>query len=316
MVIPAVEPTDLLSQVRMFICSRSLSDAAREVARLDAQADRHGRGRRKAMKSLRIVGASIAVLCMVSLAAIPLAGAGPITGGQKWALLVGISDYSDTAGYGDLSYCHKDALDMRNLLISNGWMSSHIKVLLNESATQANMVAGIQWLTQNAARGTALFYYSGHGSFFPDKWSVFNNDESNDQCIIPYDANVAQYSNLIFDDQMAQYLSGCKASKTVMILDCCYAAGFIDECGAEGRLIMTAADVHQMSYEGYSKHIPIENGVYTHCMLEAMTGAGDYDGNGVVSLEEAGIYAAIYLQDLTENVRAVVYDGIAGETYL
>jgi len=267
-------------------------------------------------KRLGIIGISIVILCMVSLAAIPLASADAIEDGQKWALLVGISDYSPTAGYGDLSYCHKDALDMYNLLVSKGWIPSHIKVLLNESATCANIVAGIQWLTGNSVRGMALFYYSGHGSFFADKWSIFNNDESNDQCLVPYDADISHYTNLIFDDQLKGYFSGCKAAQTVMILDCCYAAGQIDECGMKGRLIMAAADVHQMSYEGYSKHIPVENGVYTHCILEAMAGAGDLDGNGVVSLEEAGEYAAINLQDLTQNVRAVMYDGVAGETYL
>ncbi len=270
----------------------------------------------KDMGSLRIVGASIVILFLVSLAAIPLARADAAPDAGKYALLVGISDYSPTAGYGDLAYCHKDALDMYSLLVSRGWIPSHIKVLLNESATCANIVAGIQWLTGNSVRGTALFYYSGHGSFFADKWSVFNNDEPNDQCILPYDADVGAYSNLIFDDQLKEYFSGCKAAQTVMILDCCYAAGQIDECGMKGRLIMAAADVHQMSYEGYSKHIPIENGVYTHCILEAMAGAGDLDGNGVVSLEEAGVYAAINLQDLTQNVRAVMYDGIAGATYL
>lgn len=268
------------------------------------------------MRRSRLIGLSSVIVCMFVLAAIPLASAAPSANGQKWALLVGISDYSPTAGYGDLSFCHKDALDMKNLLVSNGWMPSHIRVLLNESATCANIVAGIQWLTANSVRGTALFFYSGHGSFFADKWSVFNNDESNDQCLVPYDADVSHYSNLIFDDQLAEYFSGCKAARTVMILDCCYAAGEIDECGMEGRLILAAADVHQMSYEGYSKHIPIENGVYTHCLLEAMAGAGDLDGNGAVSLEEAGAYAAVALKDLTQDVRAVMYDGIAGETYL
>ena len=270
----------------------------------------------KGMKRFGLIGVSIVILCMVALAAVPLANAATIADGQKYALLVGISDYSPTAGYGDLAYCHKDALDMYNLLVSKGWMPSRIKVLLNESATCANIVAGIQWLTSNSVRGTALFYYSGHGSFFADKWAVFDNDESNDQCILPYDADIGSYTNLIFDDQLRDYFSGCKATQTVMILDCCYAAGQIDECGMKGRLIMAAADVHQMSYEGYSKHIPIENGVYTYCILEAMDGAGDLDGNGVVSLEEAGEYAAIALQDLTQNVRAVMYDGIADQTCL
>jgi hypothetical protein len=266
----------------------------------------------------RVVAFTIAAIFLVSLAAVPLASAASIPDGQKWALLIGISDYGPYAGYGDLTYCHKDALDMYKLLVKEGWMPSHIKVLLNESATRANIVAGISWLCANSVRGMALFFYSGHGSFFADKWAVPNKDESNDQCIMPYDSDLGDYSTLIFDDQLRDYFAACKASQTVMIFDCCYAAGQIDELGKKGRLIMAGSDVHQMSYEGDMRgcNIPIENGVYTYCILQAMTGAGDENGDGVVSLEEAAAYAAIAVQEYTQNVRAVTYDGIAGEVYL
>jgi len=270
----------------------------------------------RSFRELKTISIILVTTCMLMIAVLPVVSAATIPDAKKYAVLVGISDYSDTAGYGDLSYCHKDALDMYNLLVSKGWNPSHIKLLLNESATCANIVAGIQWLTANAVRGMALFYYSGHGSFFPDKWSVFDNDEPNDQCLVPYDADISHYVNLIFDDQLKVYFSDCKASQTVMILDCCYAAGHIDECGTNDRVIMAACDVHQMSYEGYSKRIPIENGVYTYWILQAMTGAGDADANGVVSLEESAAYAAIHLQEMTRNVRAILYDGISGETYL
>lgn len=40
------------------------------------------------------------------------------------------------------------------------------------------------------------------------------------------------------------------------------------------------------------------------------------DAIGMVSLEEAAIFAAIHLKEMTQNVRAVLYDGISGETYL
>ncbi|MEM4264613.1 MAG: caspase family protein [Thermoplasmata archaeon] len=266
----------------------------------------------------RLVAVTVTAILMVSFAAVPLASAADIPDGQKWALLIGISDYGPYAGYGDLTYCHKDALDMYKLLVMEGWMPSHIKVLTNESATRANIVAGISWLSANSVRGMALFFYSGHGSFFADKWAVPDKDESNDQCIMPYDSDLGDYSTLIFDDQLRDYFAPCKASQTVFIFDCCYAAGQIDELGKKGRLIMAGADVHQMSYEGGMRgcNIPIENGVYTYCILQAMTGAGDANGDGTVSLEEAAAYAAIAVQEYTQNVRAVTYDGISGEAYL
>lgn len=270
------------------------------------------------MKRSKVIAISVVSIFLLSLAAVHAASAADIADGQKWALLIGISDYAPTAGYGDLTYCHKDALDMYALLISKGWLPSHIKVLTNESATRENIVAGISWLNSNSAKGMALFFYSGHGSFFADKWAVPDKDESNDQCIMPYDSDLGDYSTLIFDDQLRDYFASCKASRTIFIFDCCYAAGQIDELGKKGRLILAGSDVHQMSYEGGMRgcNIPIENGVYTYCILQAMTGSGDANGDGTVSLEEAAAYAAEAVQEYTQNVRAIIYDGISGETYL
>ena len=272
----------------------------------------------KFLKDVKWIGIVVVTVSLVAVALIPMSGAAAIPNSHKWAVLAGISDYSDVCGYGDLSWCHKDVADMYNLLVSNGWSPSHIKVLVNSSATAANIIDAIAWLKDVSAKGVALFYFSGHGSFFADKWSVPDKDEPADQCLVPYDGDTGSYSNLLFDDSLKVYFSGFKAAQTVIILDCCYSGGIIDECGTSGRLIMSACEAHEMSYEGGNKgvNVPLQNGVYTYCVLEAMAGAGDVNGDGVVSLDEAAQYAAVHSRDWTQSAHPVTYDGIAGETYL
>jgi len=265
------------------------------------------------------IGIVIVTVSLIAVAMLPMSGAAAgVPNSHKWALLVGISDYSDVCSYGDLSWCHKDVADMYNLLTSNGWTPSHIKVLVNSSATAANIIAGIAWLKSVSAKGMALFYFSGHGSFFADKWSVPDKDEPQDQCLVPYDGDTSAYKNLLFDDSLKEYFSGFKAAQTVIMLDCCYAGGIIDECGVDGRLIMAACKSNEMSYEGGNRGatIPIQNGVYTYVVLQAMSGAGDANGDGVVSLDEAACYAEIHSRDWTRSTHPVTYDGISGETYL
>jgi len=273
------------------------------------------------MKSLvdaKRIGIVIVTVSLIAVAMLPMSGAAAVPNSQKWALLIGISDYSDVCGYGDLSWCHKDVADMYNLLTSTGWAPSHIRVLVNSSATEANIIAGIQWLKANSVKGMALFYFSGHGSFAADKAAVFNNDEPKDQCICPYDGDTGSFQHMIFDDSLRAYFSDCKASKTIMMFDSCYSGGFVDECGIQTRLIMAACESHEMSYEGGNRgvNIPIQNGVYTYYVLQAMGGAGDLNGNGVVSLEEAAQYTAVHSREMTQSAHPVMYDGIAGETYL
>jgi Caspase domain len=264
------------------------------------------------------MGVVLLTASLIAIAMLPMSGAAAISDNQKWALLVGISDYSDVCGYGDLSWCHKDVADMYGLLVSNGWAPSHIKVLVNSSATAANIIGGIAWLKSVSVKGMALFYYSGHGSFYADKWSVPNKDEPQDQCIVPYDGDTSNYANLLFDDTLKEYFSGFTAAQLVIILDSCYSGGFIDECGTTGRLIMAACRANEMSYEGGNKgvNVPLQNGVYTYCVLQAMNGAGDANGDGVVSLDEAAQYASVHSRDWVQSMHPETYDGISGESYL
>jgi len=238
---------------------------------------------------------------------------------QKWALLVGISDYGDLCSYGDLLYCHKDAIDLYNVLVDQyNWKPSHIKMLINESATEENIINGISWLKERCSnpQSTAVFYFSGHGDFWADKSAVPNRDEPRDQSIMPYDSDTGTAEHIIFDDSLQEYFSGFRSTQTVLIFDSCYSGGMIDELGVEGNLIMSSCRVNEMCDEGGRGKIQIENGVYTYCILNALKGMGDSNGDGMVSMEEAASYAEVHVRDITRNVHPVTYDGIMGETFL
>ncbi len=268
----------------------------------------------------RILGVFFVAVSLTILAVAPMQSAGSADGRQKFALLVGVSDYDPVCSYGDLRYCHKDAQDMFALLVDGyGWDPSNIMILVNESATAENILSGISWLKEECSnpRSTALFYFSGHGSFFCDKAAISDRDEPVDECIMPHDGNPQTSENIIFDDTLGDLLDDLKPARVILVLDSCYSGGFIKETGSESRMVLASCGEREMCWEGAETgKVQIENGVFTRCILDALGGAGDADGDGRVSIEEAGGYAMIHVGDFTPDVQPEMFDGVEGDTYI
>jgi uncharacterized caspase-like protein len=274
-------------------------------------------GGRGTFKSLGIV---LVTACFIMVAFAPLQSAGNASEGQRFALLVGVSDYDPVCTYGDLTYSHKDALDMFDLLVSgHGWDPSNIVLLLNESATAENILSGISWLENECSnpRSTALIFFSGHGSFFCNRAAVPDRDEPVDECIMPHDGDPQTSDNIIFDDTLGDRLDRFKSGRVVLVLDSCYSGGFIKETGSEGRLVLASCGEREMCWEGVETgKVQVQNGLFTYCLLEAFGGAGDADGDGKVSIEEAGDYAMDRVRDYTPDVQPEMFDGVNGDLYL
>jgi hypothetical protein len=262
----------------------------------------------------------LVAVCFATLAVAPMQSAGSSGETRKFALLVGVSDYDPVCTYGDLTYSHKDALDMFDLLVDDhGWNPSNILILLNESATAENILNGISWLEGECSdsRSIALLFFSGHGSFFCDKAAVSDRDEPVDECIMPHDGNTQTSENIIFDDTLGDRLDGLKPARIILMLDSCYSGGFIKETGSDGRVILTSCGEREMCWEGVETgKVQVQNGLFTYCLLEAFRGAGDMDGNGKVSVEEAGSYAMDRVKDFTPDVQPEMSDGVKGDVYL
>jgi len=74
-------------------------------------------------------------------------------------------------------------------------------------------------------RGTALFYFTGHGSKIKDE----NGDEDGvdlmDECIVPWECSK---ETLILDDELEDIFNGFKADKIVSIFISCFSGGLIE----------------------------------------------------------------------------------------
>ncbi|MBC8394911.1 MAG: caspase family protein, partial [Deltaproteobacteria bacterium] len=70
---------------------------------------------------------------------------------QKWAVVIGISNYKHPGqnGLANLIFADDDAKAFTRTLHNLGWNESHIKLLLNEEATERNIKIALEsWLTK------------------------------------------------------------------------------------------------------------------------------------------------------------------------
>jgi tetratricopeptide (TPR) repeat protein len=139
--------------------------------------------------------------------------------GDKWALVVGISNYRDSSI--NLRYAAKDATDFRNYLVQEAhFRPDHVRLLTDSEATRSNIVdyMGDSWLKRLASpNDLVVIYVSGHGS-------AVKHEASDTNFLVPYDCSL---DNLILNGIPMQWLtSGLKhlvnCNRAILILDVCH----------------------------------------------------------------------------------------------
>lgn len=202
---------------------------------------------------------------------------------NRWALIVGISDYYGTAN--DLQYCDDDARDFYNALVNKyGYLESHIIMLIDGQATKANILSAISWLRDNEGPGDeVIFFYSGHGTY--STYDVDGDGERKDECIIPWECSS---SFLIWDGNLKTEFSTFESTRMLFYFDSCYAGGMTDLAG-NGRLICMASKETQTSLESSTW----KNGQFTYYFVDQgmLAGKADANADGLVTCEEAFDYA-------------------------
>jgi uncharacterized caspase-like protein len=267
----------------------------------------------KAIRSTLLAAAALALALLAASCALPAVTT------QRRALVIGISDYINlpTATNHDLSYPAKDAGDMKTALETNGWV---VDSLLDHAATKSAIRDKIlSFFSGLPSDGTALIYYSGHGT-----------ELNNTSYIVPSDFNDSPsiFGPLISSEELSSWIVGSIDTKNVIfIADSCNSGEFAragdssDQIAtpynptsdptiwvaplptiakfaellslnakATGDLDMitiSAAGLLESSYETSA----LQNGVFTHFLLEAAT-KGDQNRDGFVSCTEAYSYAA------------------------
>jgi len=214
----------------------------------------------------------------------------PPDGAQRWAVVIGISDYYGTSN--DIQYADEDAIDMLNALIMvYGYRRENIRLLISDyivsNATRGKIIEAIDWLREMEHPGDeVLFFYSGHGA----RGRANDGDkEAVDEAVVPYECTS---ESLIWDGDLKSMFSDFETTRIIFIFDSCYAGGMTD-LKATGRIIVVACSESGLSYEDSTW----ENGQFTYYFVDkgVLQGLADeYDNVGGVpdvTIEEAFDYA-------------------------
>lgn len=182
--------------------------------------------------------------------------------GKKYGLFVGINNYPDPTPtlYGAVN----DAKNMKSLLETRfGFSAANDVILTDEQATRAAILAQLQKLGAKAGAGDLLvFQYSGHGTLFPDKYSMevdekqktelhvtFENGEKldipadyYDSAICPWDTDGDSsgmlWGNMILDDELYNAFAPltAKGVHVVFISDSCHSGTIGKDAKIKGQI--------------------------------------------------------------------------------
>ncbi len=233
--------------------------------------------------------------------------AAPARVGERWAVVIGIDRYRDPA-INSLRYATADAEAVFRFLTTMGGVKpSNARLLLNKDATQRNIrqVLG-DFLRQKALKeDEVIIYYAGHGTTEPDQGA----EGGLAKYLVPWDADPQSlFSTAIPMEEIDRIFGRLSARKILMIQDTCFSGGaggrtflakglttrstnltdkFLQDLSQkEGRMILTASDVNQVSLEDPA----LGHGIFTSFLLEALNGAADLDGDGAITVREVHLY--------------------------
>jgi hypothetical protein len=219
------------------------------------------------------------------------AATGPTATSERWALIVGITDYagsthSTVAGAAD-------AADFREVLLRNGFRPDHVVTLTEGQATAANIRSGLQWLVDHSGPTTfSVFHYSGHVKQLGGDRD--HDGEATDEFLWSQD-NV-----FLADRELADDVGRLRGLAWVDIAGC-EAGGFDDGISGPTRLFTASSRETEKSYE----HPDWRNSIFTGVEIDQaiLQGLGDIDGNGKVSIQEAFAFASDQVPQLTARQR-------------
>lgn len=223
---------------------------------------------------------------------------------SAYALIVGIGRYQDPA-IRPLEYTHADAEAFFRLLTDPrrcGIPEENIKLLLDEHATLFNIKHAISgWLYQHAApESSVIVFFAGHGGVESDRTG--SEPDGLAKYLLPWDTRLNNlFASGLSNSEFHLLLKTIKAQRLVIFMDACYSGGVAEKGGrdlgivgnpykhlaeGQGRLVIAASKPNQRSWEDET----IGHGIFTHHLIEALSGKADADGDGYVSIMEVYKY--------------------------
>ncbi len=146
--------------------------------------------------------------------------------GERYALLIGVSDYpgeEHDLGGGPLN----DVDLMHSILVDKyGFKDQNILILRDQEGNRDQIIEAFRrHLGQAGPNGVAVFFYSGHGMQLPDNRYLTGADDpepdGKDEALAVWGTQGGKYG-YILDDEMGILLGELKAGRVLVMLDDCF----------------------------------------------------------------------------------------------
>ncbi|MEQ1566977.1 MAG: caspase family protein [Myxococcota bacterium] len=222
---------------------------------------------------------------------------------RRVALVVGIDTYVDPA-LGNLRFAAKDATDLASVLRDPSVGGYDAVSVVAGEVTRASFWTAFRALASTVQRDdTVVVYVAGHGTLDlgPGGTELY---------LLGSDSWLTDAAGGgIRVQELSDAVGALGARRTALVLDTCYSgAGRSVIAPAVKRKLdglrgpvpaPPALTVSEFAANLYAAHVnqpsiedpALENGVYTHFLVEALRGAGDVDFDGLVEVMEAHGYA-------------------------
>ena len=233
----------------------------------------------------------------------------------SWAIIIGISNYqySGQNGLTNLIFADDDAKSFARTLRNLGWSESHIKLLINEKATQRNIMIALEsWLTKAGADDQIILFWAGHA--FPDP------EDPEKVYFACYDTDINIPATGYRMDNVRRSLEEKKSKNVIILADTCHAGKLITRGDRgisiipniknrkvpKGWVFMVGADTDRQAIEDTSW----SNGAFTHSLINGLNGAADGfhsigPKDGVVTMGELRSYMNTAMPEETQKVLGV-----------
>src|SRR5436190_11072932 len=206
---------------------------------------------------------------------------------SRWALVVGVSSYTNAPPAAQLRYAHRDAEDFAQFLRSReggGIPADHIRLLTEDSATIAGVRAALHnWLPRSAGPNDVVYlFFAGHAVVAERDESYFVAHDSD-----PQNLHATALSFKEVNDTLTNKL---RAATVVLLADACHAGGIgwtsdpslpsqaqqsFESLGAKDRAFvkLLASRPSERSFE--DERWGGGHGVFTYSVLTALRGAAE-----------------------------------------
>jgi hypothetical protein len=255
----------------------------------------------------------------------------PYVGAHRYALVVGVASYKFAGrGVQNLPYADADAAAFHDFMLQphgGNIAPEHMRYLLNEDATVANVRTALETLAAKATpEDVILIYLNVNGAYDPA--------DPDHKYLLAYDSDPEDMPNtaISVSDLPGLVAGGSGPRHIVVFADTCHSRAVgadadvkttpdnlvnlylarAFELAGEGAL--EASDVHQISQAGSQWG---GAGVFTHYLMQGLSGAADTNSDGTVTAREVFTYVQMKVsEDTVDGQLPIAAEGHSGDIAL